>query len=115
MQYLDFDLEIGPGSGQTYPVAVIRSPAGEAHGTLHFPFDEAALKERLDQVQTALAGNSQERRQASQTVQEFGQRLFEALFSGDIRSCYDVSQREASRQDDRGLRVKLRIQTPDLA
>ena len=115
MQYLDFDLEIGPGSGQTYPVAVIRSPAGEAHGTLNFPFDEAALKERLDQVQTALAGSNQERRQAMPMVQEFGQRLFEALFSGDIRSCYDVSQREASRQDDRGLRLKLRIQAPDLA
>ncbi len=115
MQYLDFDLEIGPGSGQTYPVMVMRSPAGEAHGTLHFPYDEAALKERLDQVQMALDGSSQERRQASQAVQEFGQRLFEALFTGDIRSCYDVSLREASREDDRGLRVKLRIQSPDLA
>jgi WD40 repeat protein len=115
MQYLDFDLEIGPGSGQAYPVAVMRSPAGEARGTLHFPYDEAALKERLDQVQVALDGSNQERRQASQAVQEFGQRLFEALFTGDIRSCYDVSLREASRQDDRGLRVKLRIQSPDLA
>jgi WD40 repeat protein len=115
MQYLDFDLEIGQGLGQTYPVAVIRSPAGEARGTLHFPFDEAALKDYLDQVQAALDGSSQTRRQAAQAVQDFGQRLFEALFSGDIRSCYDVSQREAARQEDRGLRVKLRIQTPDLA
>jgi hypothetical protein len=115
MQYLDFDLEIGPGSGQAYPVAVIRSPAGEAHGTLHFPFDEESLKERLDQVQTALESTGQARHQAAQVVQEFGQGLFEALFTGDIRSCYDVSQREASRQDDRGLRVKLRIQSPELA
>jgi hypothetical protein len=115
MEYLDFDLEIGQGRGRTYPVAVIRSPAGEAHGTMHFPFDEATLKARLDQVQTALDSSGQARRQAAQAVQDFGQRLFEALFSGDIRSCYDVSQREAARQDDRGLRVKLRIQTPELA
>ncbi len=115
MQYLDFDLEIGPGGGQTYPVAVIRSPAGEARGTLSFPFDEDALKERLDQVQTALESAGQARRQAAQAVQAFGQSLFEALFTGDIRSCYDVSLREASRQDDRGLRVKLRIQSPELA
>ncbi|HLW00181.1 MAG TPA: CHAT domain-containing protein [Ktedonobacterales bacterium] len=115
MQYLDFDLEIGAGSGQTYPVAIIRSPAGEAHGTLRFPFDEEALKERLDQVQTALGSTGQARRQAAQAVQAFGQSLFEALFTGDIRSCYDVSLREAARQDDRGLRVKLRIQSPELA
>ncbi|HEY7358124.1 MAG TPA: CHAT domain-containing protein [Ktedonobacterales bacterium] len=115
MEYLDFDLEIGAGHGRTYPVAVIRSPAGEAHGTLHFPFDEAALHERLDQVQTALDTPAQASRKAAQAVQEFGQRLFEALFTGDIRSCYDVSLREVARQDDRGLRVKLRIQTPGLA
>ncbi|HEY7349763.1 MAG TPA: CHAT domain-containing protein [Ktedonobacterales bacterium] len=115
MQYLDFDLEIGPGHGRAYPVAVMRSPAGEAHGMMHFPFDEATLKERLDQVQTALDSAGQGRRQAAQAVQDFGQRLFEALFTGDIRSCFDVSQREAARQDDRGLRVKLHIQTPGLA
>ncbi len=115
MQYLDFDLEIGPGHGRTYPVAVLRSPAGEAHGTLHFPFDAAKLNEHLDQVQTALVSSGPARRQAAQAVQEFGQRLFEALFAGDIRSCYDVSQREAARQDDRGLRIKLRVQAPELA
>lgn len=115
MEYLDFDLEIGPGRGRTYPVAVIRSPAGEAHGMMHFPFDEAALKAHLDQVQTALESSGPARHQAAQAVQDFGQRLFEALFTGDIRSCFDVSQREAARQDDRGLRVKLHIQTPGLA
>ncbi len=115
MQYLDFDLEIGPGDGSTYPVAVIRSPAGEAHATLRFPFDEAALKEYLNLVQTALASSGQQRRQAAAAVQHFGQQVFEALFTGDVRSCYDVSQREAARQSERGLRVKLRIQAPELA
>ncbi len=115
MQYLDFDLEIGPGHGRTYPVAVLRSPAGEAHGTLHFPFDATKLNEHLDQVQTALVSSGPARRRAAQAVQDFGQRLFEALFTSDIRSCYDVSQREAARQDDRGLRIKLRVQAPELA
>jgi hypothetical protein len=115
MQYLDFDLEIGPGHGRTYPVAVLHSSAGEAHGTMHFPFDAATLNKHLDQVQAALVSSGQARRQAAQAVQDFGQRLFEALFTGDIRSCYDVSQREAARQDDRGLRIKLRVQAPELA
>ncbi len=115
MKYLDFDLEIGSGSGREYPVAVVRSPAGEAHATMRFPYDDAVLTERLGAVQEALLGSGQQRHQAAQAVQDFGQGLFEALFTGDVRSCYDMSQREAGRRDDRGLRVKLRIQAPELA
>ncbi len=37
-QYLDFELEIGEGSGRTYPVAVVRSPAGETRTPTVFPF-----------------------------------------------------------------------------
>ncbi len=115
MRYLDFDLEIGPGSGQEYPVAVVRSPAGEARATMRFPYDEAALHERLDIVQAALLARTEQRRQAAQAVQDFGQGLFEALFTGDVRSCYDMSQREATHHKEGGLRVKLRIQAPELA
>ncbi len=114
MDYLDFDLEIGIGSGRSYPVAVIRSPAGEAHSSMTFPFDEGELKEYAEKVQNALVGSGAARRQAAQAVEEFGKKLFEELFIRDVRSCYDVSLREASRQD-KGLRVKLRIQAPDLA
>jgi hypothetical protein len=115
MNYLDFDLEIGAGIGRAYPVAVVGSPAGEARATMRFPFDDAALSAHLNTVQAALLSSGQPLRQAGQAVQDFGQQLFEALFTGDVRSCYDVSQREAARHDDRGLRVKLRIQAPDLA
>jgi len=54
LTYLDFELEIGPGSGHEYPVAVLRSPAGEAHEMMRFPFDELALEGRLDKLQIAL-------------------------------------------------------------
>lgn len=114
MDYLDFDLEIGAGTGRSYPVAVIRSPAGEAHSVMNFPFEEEALKGYLEHVQNALVGSGAVRRQAAQAVEEFGKKLFEALFIWDIRSCYDVSLREAARQE-KGLRVKLRVQAPDLA
>ena len=36
MNYLDFELEIGTGSGREYPIAVVRSPAGEARETMHY-------------------------------------------------------------------------------
>ena len=49
-----------------------------------------------------------------QTVQRFGQQLFDVLFNGEIRTRYDVSQQNA-RQQRKGLRLRLRIQPPELA
>jgi hypothetical protein len=116
MDYLDFDLEIGPGSGErSYGVAVPRSPAGEAPRTLmRFPFEEHEVSAALDLVQAALVGSGSTRRTAAIAVETFGQKLFEALFIGNIRTCYQVSLRDAARAG-KGLRIRLRIQAPDLA
>ena len=116
--YLDFELEIGQGKGREYPVAVIHSPAGEARETMHFPFGELLLENRLQSLQIALLRSGGERRDLllpeQQGVQEFGRDLFLALLSGEVRSRYDLSLQEATRQD-KGLRLKLRIQAPELA
>ena len=118
LTYLDFDLEIGPGQGREYPVAVLRSPAGEARETMRFPFDDLQLESRLKDLQIALLRSGGKRRQIlspeEQAVQAFGAELFNALFTGEVRSRYDVSQDRAVRQD-KGLRVKLRIAAPELA
>lgn len=47
LTYLDFELEIGPNVDGTYPVAVIKSPAGETRTTLRWPFSELQLENRL--------------------------------------------------------------------
>src|SRR6266568_4285519 len=118
MSYLDFDIEIGLGSGREYPVAVVRSEAGEAHETMHFPFDELALESRLKDVQIALLHSGGKRRhiQSSdeQSVRNFGQALFHALFAGEVHSRYIISQRMAFHQG-KGLRLKLRIHSPEMA
>jgi hypothetical protein len=118
MHYLDFELEIGSGVGRDYPVIVVHSPAGEARETMRFPFDELALENRLKDLQIALLRSGGQRRKTplpeEQTVQEFGRALFDALFTGEVRSRYDMSWREAA-QKDLGLRLKLRIQSPPLA
>jgi tetratricopeptide (TPR) repeat protein len=117
-EYLDFELEIGPGRGRQYPVAVIRSPAGEARETMRFPFGELALQNRLQALKLALLYSGGKRRQRplpeEQAVQDFGRALFDALLTGEIRSRYDVSVERAAEQD-KGLRLKLRIQPPGLA
>jgi formylglycine-generating enzyme required for sulfatase activity/outer membrane protein assembly factor BamD (BamD/ComL family) len=116
--YLDFELEMGEGHGREYPVAVVHSPAGEARATMRFPFDELVLENRLLKLQNALLrSGGQPRRTLSeeeQAVLDFGRALFEALFTPEVRSCYDVSRREAEQQGV-GLRLKLRIQPPELA
>ena len=118
MSYLDFDIEIGPGSGREYPVVVVQSAGGEAHEVMHFPFDELSLESRLKDLQIALLRSGGKRRQIHSqeelTVRNFGQALFNALFIGEVHSRYIVSQREAFHQG-KGLRLKLRIQSPELA
>ena len=116
--YLDFELRIDAGVGREFPVSVINSPAGEARETMHFPFDELALENRLQALQIALLRSGGKRRRVNlpeeQTVQDFGRDLCAALFCGEIRSRYDVSLIKAAHQG-KGLRVKLRIQAPELA
>jgi hypothetical protein len=118
MNYLDFELEIGLGAGRDYSVAVVRSPAGEAREIMRFPFDELALENRLKDLQIALLRSGGKHRKTplpeEQAVQDFGRTMFEALVAGEVRSRYDMSQREAA-QKDMGLRLKLRIQSPELA
>ena len=121
LEYLEFELEIGSGSGREYPVAIIRSPAGETRATMTFPWDEPELENRLQALQTALRlpGSTRDVRRRvlspeEKTVQAFGQSLFDALFTIEVRSGYDVSKREAIQQG-KGLRLKLRIQPPELA
>ncbi len=118
LTYLDFEVDIGFGSGREYPVAVIRSPAGEARETMRWPFDKPTLENYLATLQNALLRSGGAYRRAlspeEQSVQDFGREMFEALLAGEIRSRYDVSLREA-RQQSRGLRLKLRIHPPELA
>ena len=118
MSYLDFELEIAAGSGREYPVTVVRSVGGEVHETMVFPFDELALENQLLTLQNALLRSGGRHRHImlseEQAVQNFGRALFDALFIREVRSMYATSQREAFSQG-KGLRLKLHIQSPELA
>jgi hypothetical protein len=118
VDYLDFDLEITASPGGGYATRVLRSPAGEANGTMTFPLDTLALQNRLQALQLALLKSGRGRRRIelpeTQLVRQFGTELWDALFAGDIVNRFDVSRAEA-RSRDKGLRVKLRIGAPELA
>lgn len=75
MDYLDFEIEINFGEGDTYPIAVVHSAGGEARTVMHFPFDELALENQLLALQNALLRSGGKRRripsQEEQAVQNF--------------------------------------------
>ena len=118
MEPLDFELGIASIAGGDYEVSVLRSPAGEAHATMRFPFDGLELQTRLQALEIALLRSGGTRRQLDSTdgqkVRDFGRDLFDALIQGDVRSRFDASLAEAERAD-RPLRVRLRFDAPALA
>ena len=118
LEYLDFELEIGSGRGREYPVAVLHSPAGEVQEIMQFPFDDRGLESQLKGLQIALLRSGGQRRVVTspeeKSVQNFGRALFDALLVRDVHTLYEVSRREALGQG-KGLRVKLRIEPPELA
>lgn len=115
--YLDFELEIGDGLGRDYPVAVLRSPAGEAQPTMRFPCAELQLDSRLKDLQIALLRSVGKRRtvltREEQAVQDLGRALFDALMAGEVRSLYDVNKAKIA-DAGQGLRVKPCIASPSL-
>lgn len=120
MEYLDFELRISSGSGRAYPVTVVRSPAGETSGTMQFPFDKLALDNQLLGLQNALLRSGVLRRQAvadpeeTRGVVDFGKQLFQALFTPELQVAYRRS-RDRAAAEDKGLRLRLRIEAPELA
>jgi hypothetical protein len=118
VDYLDFEVEVAPAASGEYSVRVLRSPAGEASGTMRFPFDTLALTNRLQALQIALLRSGGTRRNIglpeTKTVQQFGTELWQALFTGDVLSRFEVSRNEA-RTQNAGLRLKLRFTAPELA
>ena len=118
MKYLDFDIEIGSGEGNTYPL-VIRSAAGELKEIMRFPFDELALKFQLQALENAVLKSGQTHRKVlsdeAQAAQDFGRQLFDALLPGEARSLFLVSRNKATQEHLLGVRIRLRINDPELA
>src|SRR5215207_1798715 len=114
--YVDFELEIRKGARRKYPVCV-RSPEGEAQEEMRFPFAKKELQDKLKDLENAVLLSGRRRRRIhtpeAQSARDFGQALFQALLCGEVRTHYDLSLREAKRQN-KGLRLKLDIQPPEL-
>ena len=112
LEYRDFEIEIGVSDGTHYPVAVLHSPSGQARTVTQLPFDRETFDQQLAALEDAILDDTHD--DPAQVVEDFGSQLFDALIREQVRSVYDRS-RQATADQGQGLRIKLRINAPELA
>ena len=112
--FADFEIWIGPqalpsGNGERgiFPVQVFSAPAGPATGELALDMDADDFRVELAQVR-GIDPNLELR-------QSFGGRLFQALFTGEVRDAWQRSWGRVDEGDVDGLRLRLWITVPQLA
>jgi len=112
INYLNFDLQV-ESTGQDYRAHVLSSPAGEAEARFRSPFSEGEIERFFAQ-----ASETHVRRadvQMKELVKDFGQRLFEAVFTEEVLVCFRRSFDQA-QEKEMGLRLRLRLKNvPELA
>ncbi len=107
--YKNFDLLI-TRTGETYEARVVDSPAGNAKSMFSVPFSDFDLRGLSQAIEEARGGA-----EGGEAVWRFGQRLFDAVFDGQVRERFHMS-REAALEGGHGLRVRLRLaEVPELA
>lgn len=112
--YLDFDLRVERNDGG-YRAIILNAPGGHGAHTFQIPFTPDKLQVYLLQIGQRRSGVRRVESPASQAAREFGGKLFEAVFGGEIGERWHESLAEANRQG-RGLRLRLRLtDAPELA
>ena len=111
-QYLDFELVI-EREGSQYQARVVRSPVGEASHSFGLPFSDLELENFVLRLGTTYRGRRRISSPEMQLARKFGSKLFEAVFRADVRASFVSSQHEAERSGY-GLRLKLRLDAPEL-
>lgn len=117
LEYRNFDILIHQRDGEHYPTRVLHSPVGETRGELSFsslvPDVITNLRSLRDLVLDNTSESTTDIEQWNQAAQ-FGDLLFDALISGEVRSCF-VRSMDRVRDNNQGLRIRLRIEPPELA
>ncbi|MBK8448173.1 MAG: CHAT domain-containing protein [Micropruina sp.] len=116
LDYLDFDLEVEAGATpDVYKVSVLASPRGEASGQMTFPFNADALENVILKLGRTRSGVRAIGSPTQDLAQKFGSSLYDALFAGEVGTCFRRSLDEADAQR-KGLRIRLRLEgAPQLA
>ena len=112
--YLDFDLLI-ESTDAGYRARLLSSPAGQATADFTLPFSDLEIENLLLRVGRPRRGVRRLESSEMQAARDFGTRLFEAIFTGDMRANLRSSQ-DTALHEGGGLRIRLRLdEVPALA
>ena len=113
LKYDDFDLLIAP-AGDHYRVH-LNGPTGQAAADFVLPFTEVELNNFLSRIGQVRRSTRRSEAPEHSAAKEFGNKLFRAVFSGELIAQLRSSV-EHSLDNDRGLRIRLRLtDAPELA
>lgn len=87
---------------------MINSPAGQASQTFNLPFSALELENFVLRLGHLRQGMRRVESPGMEAAKEFGGKLFNALFADDVKSCWQNSLSDATRNQT-GLRLRLRL------
>ncbi len=115
MDYSDFIVKISPAvEPHRYAVTASSATEGEARGTFDPPFDETELENFILKVGLTRRGVRRIHSPEWQAAQAFGQRLYSALFCGQVQALL-LASRNTAHRSAQGLRIKIVLDAPALA
>ncbi|MEP6767765.1 MAG: CHAT domain-containing protein [Acidobacteriota bacterium] len=112
MNYVDFDLSLQPSGGKYR--ACVCSPGGEGEAEFTSPFSEQDL--RIFRLEATRARTDLRRMESTgmKAAREFGEKLFQAVFTGLVRDCLTRSL-DGVVPGETGLRIRVDLsKTPEL-
>ena len=106
--YLPFDLAI-EREGSGYVARVASSPSGEASEPFTPPFSELELENFWLRIGVTRGTARRVDSPELAAVKDFGARLFDAAFAGEVRACLRAATDAAEREGKAGVRIRLRL------
>ncbi|MPZ51529.1 MAG: CHAT domain-containing protein [Acidimicrobiia bacterium] len=106
-EYVDFDLSIEP-TGDGLEARVLDSPSGEAVEAFEMPFTAEGLENFILKMGGPRSGVRRGLMPPVTDARGFGGALYDALFTGEIETCFRRSLDQADREE-KGLRLRLRL------
>jgi CHAT domain len=108
---LDFDVAV-ESYGDGYRTHVVASPGGQAQADFALPVSDTDLEIFVLKVGMSIGRSRRKARRIEseerRLLEDFGDQLYRAVFSGSVRECLDRSL-SIARSKDAGLRIRLRL------
>ena len=110
--YYNFDLLI-ERSSEKFRARVVDSPVGTATTEFNLPLSDLQLENYILRMGQTRQGKRLPFESSELiAVKQCGESLFDAVFAGDVYTCFAMS-REWAREQSKGLRIRLHIEVPE--